>query len=113
MNSAHLDQAGISSPALKLMFARRLHAGKGFWTDTKRRRSVLALHRAVCQMGSAVASQAQGASNPNLFTTAAQPITTVVKWAEVYGGSKLVFCLVSIKLLQVYSNYAIFYSVDI
>ena len=65
MNSAHLNQAGIRSPAFNFMFARRLHAGQGLWVDTKRRRSVLALHRAASKMGHAVASQAQGAPNSN------------------------------------------------
>ena len=69
MNSAHLNQAGISSPAFKFMFARRLHAGQGLWVDTKRRRSVLALHRAASKMGHAVASQAQGKPNSNQFIT--------------------------------------------
>ncbi len=69
MNSAQLNQAGISSPAFKLMFACRLHIGQGLWADTKRRRSVLALYRAASKMGHAVASQAQGAPNPDWSIT--------------------------------------------
>ncbi len=69
MNSLHLNQAGISSPAFKFMFACRLHPGQGLWAATKRRRSVLALHRAASKMGHAVASQAQGAPNSDQSIT--------------------------------------------
>lgn len=70
MNSMHLNQAGISSPASKFMFPCRLHVGQGLWADTKRRRSVLALYRAASKMEPAVASQAQGAPSLDLSTSA-------------------------------------------